>query len=307
MVSITRLTRVLITGASGFVGPVVARLLAESTGCEVVGLASTSPAGADRDPFRGFISQDLVTEPLVSGDFDAVLHLAGLSQVGPSFQYPQRYITAHSGMMINVCEPLLAQGSRARIVAVSSGSVYGASTGSPLNEQSPLSFDSPYAVSKGVMESLGAYYRARGLDIVIARPFNHVGAGQREGFIVPDLVAKVRMLGVDEQLQAGNLDARRDYTDVRDVAAAYAALLSSDSLDHVVYNIASGRSYSGWDVLALAASALGVDTPTAVPTTSRALDPTTVVGDASRLTRETGWRPRYSLRESIVHYVEASS
>ena len=207
--------RLVISGASGFVGAHASRILVDA-GYDVVPVSA-----AEQDLTKGW--------PDLRG-VDGILHLAGLATVGPSFDDPQRYIEVNSSMVTHLGESLLSLaadspgGASPRTLVVSSGALYGPSE-SPLSEDSPLNLSSPYAVSKALVESQCLYYRNRGLDLVIARPFNHIGPGQGRGFIVPDLAAKLRALGPDADLVAGNLDSSRDYTDVRDVVRAYQLLL----------------------------------------------------------------------------------
>lgn len=289
---------VLVTGVTGFVGRILAAQLIER-GAKVTGVATQ----VESVPGVDVRAHDLASLPIDPDGIDDVIHLAGLAAVGPSFDDPQRYLSANSAMMTNVAEPLLRSGRECRVVVVSSGAVYGAGDGMPLTEDAPMVFGSPYAVSKVLVENQAAYYRSRGLSTVVARPFNHIGPGQRTGFIVPDLALRLRELPAGAVLQAGNLDARRDYTDVRDVAAAYVRLLEADEPAHAVYNVASGVSRSGWDVLDHLIVALGVNRPEVETAVSRAFDPSVVVGDAGRLREETGWAPTVSFEKSIADYV----
>lgn len=292
--------RVLVTGVTGFVGRVLAARLQER-GAVVSGVASQmSPV-----PGVDVREIDLRTDEIDVRDVDDVVHLAGLAAVGPSFDNPQLYISANSAMMTNVSEPLLRHGNPGRLIVVSSGAVYGAGDGSPLSEAAPEVFGSPYVVSKVLVENQAAYYRGRGLRTVVVRPFNHIGPGQRPGFIVPDLAVKLKSLSRDRPLAAGNLDARRDYTDVRDVVEAYVRLLESDHLTSDLYNVASGVSRSGWDVLDELLAGLHLEKPTVETAASRAYDPSIVVGDAGRLRRETGWSPTFSFSSSIRDFLSA--
>ncbi|MCH1882294.1 NAD-dependent epimerase/dehydratase family protein [Agrococcus sp. ARC_14] len=296
--------RVLVTGASGFVGIALTQELV-AAGHAVYG---TSAGDASHTVgLTDYFSHDLTAEPLPTSDYDAIVHLAALAAVGPSFDDPQRYIESNSAMMTNLCEPLLASQSQSRILVVSSGSVYDAQAESPTTESAPFGYDSPYAVSKVLVESQAAYYRKRGLDTVVVRPFNHIGPGQRRGFIVPDLVSKLQALGPGEPLQAGSLDGRRDYTDVRDVVRAYRLLLEAEQLASPVYNVASGASASGWEVLRTICAVLGIDEPPVQIQQRRALDQSSVTGDASRLISETGWSTEHDLRRSIHDFVASLS
>lgn len=299
--------RVVVTGVTGFVGTTLARVLIEA-GFRVSGVANAGSLS----PWLSTHIDEFVVADLTSGwpslaPYDGIVHLAGLAAVGPSFEEPQRYIGSNSAMVTHLCEHLVATNLGQRLLLVSSGAVYDSSGDhGPLTEDDALDFSSPYVVSKVLNEHQAAYYRRRGLDVVVARPFNHIGPGQGPGFIVPDLVEKVRRLGDGAVLETGNLEAGRDYTDVRDVAAAYLALLRLPSPRHATYNVASGTAHTGRTVLEAVCAALGVPLPPTRTRATRAIDPGHACGSATRLREETGWRPTYDLRTSISDFVAST-
>lgn len=302
--------RVAVTGSTGFVGSTLVRMMA-AQGFTVVGIdRSTGSLDVDAS-LAAHHRVDLTAHALsdVEPDLDAVVHLAGMAQVGGSFDRPQDYIESTSAMMTHLCEGLLARRSSARVVVASSGAVYGGgrSTVSSFDEDSPVDFSSPYVVAKVLLENQAAYYRRRGLDVVVARPFNHIGPGQRPGFLVPDLLQKLRALAPGATLETGPLSSSRDYTDVRDVAAAYVALATAPSLDHATYNIASGRPFTGHEILRLVVDALGIEMPPVRESESRAIDPNQVSGDASRLRAATRWEPAIAIEESVRAFVESAT
>ncbi|MGC5077838.1 NAD-dependent epimerase/dehydratase family protein [Agrococcus sp. DT81.2] len=294
--------RLAVTGVDGFVGRQVARIAADR-GHHVVGLTRSDdvevPGVAD------VVTVDLTCEWPRMPPVDAIVHLAGLAAVGPSFDDPLRYITDNTAMAVHLCEALLRTPSPApRVVAASSGAVY-APSDRPIDESAPLAFDSPYAVSKGTVDNLLSYYQGRGLDTVVVRPFNHIGPGQAPGFLVPDLLEQLDALAPDEPLSVGNLEAERDYTDVRDVATAYVLLAEAPTLAHSAYNVAAGRARSGHEVLAAICAAMGRAVPSLRPGKRRPLDVPSVVGDATRLRRELAWTPRFDFEASIEAAVAA--
>lgn len=292
--------RIAVTGVNGFVGRHVAAELADH-GIAVVGIGIQDQAAVDLD---AYFSADLVAEWPSIGPVDAVIHLAGLAAVGPSFDEPQRYLTVNSSIVTNMGEALVASSSKARVVLVSSGAIYDGNQPLPLTERSSVDINSPYAISKVLNEIQASYYRGRGLDCVIARPFNHIGPGQGPGFLLPDLAAALARAG-HEPLLVGNLSTKRDYTDVRDVARAYRLLATQPELGHQVYNICSGRSLSGNDILAGLLKASGrseVHTETD-SARLRPNDPVDIVGDNSRLRKDTGWAPQNNIGDTISDYL----
>lgn len=298
-----------VTGVDGFVGRHVARLAVEG-GWRVVGLSRASEPGAELSPLLAeYHAGDLAEQWPASLRADAVIHLAGLAAVAPSFDHPQEYIETNSAMVTLMCEAMLGWDAPPRLVGVSSGAVYGAGVPSqPVDESTPTAPTSPYVVSKLLVEQQLGYYARRGIDTVIARPFNHIGPGQHQGFIVPDLTAALREVSPGEPVPMGNLTSERDYTDVRDVAAAYLILAGAPSHDHEVYNVCSGTARSGNELLELVASALEIPVPQTVvdPARLRAVDNPRITGSAARLRDEYGWAPRIDVAQSIVDFVRGS-
>ncbi|MCE4025697.1 NAD-dependent epimerase/dehydratase family protein [Microbacterium sp. Au-Mic1] len=294
---------IVVTGASGFVGRhVIAEALGR--GHDVHGIARADASWPDRDRLSSWHVADLRDGWPAGLHADAVIHLAGLAAVGPSFAQPQQYITANSAMMTAVGEAALAGAIGGRILVVSTGGVYAGGGETPLTEDSPLAASSPYAVSKILVEQQADYYRRRGIDTVVARPFNHIGPGQAPGFLVPDLYTALRALPVGAPLSTGNLSTRRDYTDVRDIARAYLDLIDAESLQHTTYNVSSGASLSGLEILALVCEAIGHDLPDLVddPARWRPTDLMEITGSSARLRDELGWAPQRTPRTAIKDF-----
>ncbi|PID30393.1 hypothetical protein CR983_02785 [Candidatus Saccharibacteria bacterium] len=296
--------RIAITGVNGFVGKHLAAELHDNAH-EVVGVGIDPDAAPEiTHVLAEYIMVDLTKQwPALSG-LDAIIHLAGLAAVGPSFAKPQQYIEVNSAMLTHMGEYYLStDGARPRIVAISSGSVYDPRQTMPLSETSAVAYSSPYAVSKLLVEHQCAYYNSRGLDCVVMRPFNHIGPGQIAGFLVPDLIEKIAARpDTSSPINVGNLATKRDYTDVRDVVRAYRLVATKpSSLDHSLYNVCSGKSLSGDDVLATIARAMDcAPVPTEVDESlMRPNDCMDIRGDNSRLADEFGWQPTISFEQTI--------
>ncbi len=312
MSSDLRPDRAIVTGANGFVGGhVVAELAAR--GCRVIAVGHQEKAEpgiaerideylccdvADRDQVRAL--------PLA--EVDAVINLAGLAAVGESFAQRELYLQVNAGVIDAICAVALERGLRElRVLAVSSGAVYEGGQDMPLTEESAVDpTSSPYAESKLAMEERAAHYRRAGVDCIVVRPFNHIGPGQGLGFLVPDLLRSIEAArAAGEPMRVGNLTTRRDYTDVRDVAAAYVALAAAPSLEHDLYNVCGGRSRSGSEVLAIILRRMAATdlTQQTDPSRSRPSDNPDIIGDRTRITRAVGWKPTISLEQSIGDYV----
>lgn len=300
------MSTLIITGVNGFVGSHLATIAA-ADGHTVWGVGrEPAPDAALAPHLAEYIPADLSENWPVPDGADAIVHLAGLAAVGPSFTDPQRYLNINSAIMTHMCEALLTQQHQPRIVVVSSGSVY--ATPAPdetVSETSPTTPNSPYAVAKLLVETQARYYATRGLDTLIARPFNHIGPGQGPGFLIPDLTHALSTLPAEAELAVGNLNAARDYTDVRDVARAYLALALAPTHHHDLYNVATGTSHTGHEILGAITTALGRPIPELVTdqTRLRPNDPPRITGNANRLREEFDWTPTIDYTTSITDYI----
>jgi GDP-4-dehydro-6-deoxy-D-mannose reductase len=295
--------RTAVTGINGFVGHHLAKELHDKN-TDVVGIGTDAElTEKNKQNVVNYIKSDLTQEWPELEKVDSVIHLAGLAAVGPSFDNPQLYINANSSMVTNMCEYYLRQEYKPRIILVSSGTVYDSNQPMPLSEDSPVSFNSPYSVSKVLNENQAEYYRKRGLDIIVARPFNHIGPGQMKGFLLPDLTESLMN---SDDIIVGNLATKRDYTDVRDVVRAYRLLSITKKLGAATYNICSGKSIQGYEILDEIKSKLNkthvnvsVDESKIRPT-----DPQDIYGDSSKLRADTGWEPVYNIKDTISDFID---
>lgn len=299
--------KILITGVNGFVGHHVAREFMDN-GYEVVGLGG--PHGRSSDialtEYHGVnLLEPQELEQVNFKDITAVIHLAGLAAVGPSFDKPLEYISSNAGMEINLFEAAVKQQATPRFLVISSGSLYDPKEDLPLTESSRVNPSSPYAVSKITQEEMAHYYGQRHLEVIIARPFNHIGPGQGLGFIVPDLASQVINFKNNKtsEVLVGNLDAKRDYTDVRDIAHAYRLLIEKGRAGET-YNICSGKALSGNEVLQGLIKAAGVNPPISQdPTKMRPADNPIIYGDPTKITTDTGWTPTVAIETTFADVI----
>src|SRR5262245_45223204 len=231
--------RVLVTGIGGFAGPVVADAL-RAAGHEVHGLVQAGPPSA-RLAALGLLAAALhvgdVTDAAALGGLlaavrpDAVVHLAGLTFVPAAERDPLETYRVNVGGLLALLSAVRAEAPKARVLAVGSADVYGAVERSelPVREETPLRPVSVYGASKAAADLAAAQWaRAYGLDVVRARPFNHTGPGQDAAFVCSALARQVAAIEAGTQeplLRVGNVDPVRDFSDVRDIAAGYVALL----------------------------------------------------------------------------------
>jgi GDP-4-dehydro-6-deoxy-D-mannose reductase len=293
---------VLLTGARGFVGRWLTAEL-ESSGHTVI------PAPPRRE-------LDLSAPEAVSGvaaavraaQPDAVAHLAGMAYGPDATADPGRAIAVNAGGTGAVLAGLDAADSPAIALVVSTGDVYGPPSRLPIREDAPLAAVDAYGRSKVEEERVALDAHARGRRLVIVRSFNHTGPGQREVFAAPALARRVVALkrGEASDIRAGNLDARRDFTDVRDVVRAYRLLLeklvTGDELgfEPPVVNVGSGRSIAIRDILETLCRLAGVPARVRVdPALLRANDTPEIYADITRLRTLTGWNPTIPLEQTL--------
>lgn len=290
----------MVTGANGFVGTHLVSELKENN-IEVV--AVNGPQNTDQDAVGIDLTETNAVKDLDFTNVDAVIHLAGMANVGRSFDEPQPYITSSGLMATNLLETMKAQQSAARFVLVSTGAVYAPEQELPIQETGETVSSSPYAVSKLLAEMLCDYYVSRGVDCVVARPFNHIGPGQLPGFLVPDLIAQISQSIEDNTpMKVGNLKTKRDYTDVRDVARAYRLLATAPDLSHRLYNICSGSSLSGETILDELLKNIPDAKNVRVEVDQSKLRPNDIMdiyGNNQRIAADTGWKPVIPISKTI--------
>jgi GDP-4-dehydro-6-deoxy-D-mannose reductase len=248
---------------------------------------------------------EAVRVAIVEAAPDVVYHLAALTNVGRSWTDPGEVLRVNATGTLYVLEAARACAQVPRVLLTSSAEVYGAvpPESLPVTEGAPLAPVTPYAAAKVAAEYLGVQaHLAYGLPVVRTRPFNHVGPGQSAGFVVSALAERIvdaRRRGASSIL-VGNLTARRDLTDVRDVVRAY-RLLAERGVPGEVYNVCSGRDISIADVAARLQELAGTDLRLELdPSLARPVDVPVVRGDPTKLHDATGWEPTFSLDRTLL-------
>lgn len=287
--------KALVTGADGFVGRHLTRHLDEC-GDEII---ASDPASGGVD----ITDADAVDQLVAATRPEVIYHLAGWADVGASWTNPTTAFRVNAEGTLHVLMAAVKH-KVDRVVAVSSADVYGAvpEAAMPIDETTELRPVSPYAASKVAADYLGLQaFLGRGLGVMRVRAFNHLGPGQTDKFVASALasrIAKNEQDGTDE-LVIGNLSARRDFTDVRDVVRAY-RLLISHGVAGEAYNVCSGVDVAVQD---LAAQLLAMaDRPMHFVTDADLLRPVDVPvlrGDHAKLTAATGWEPQIPLTQTL--------
>jgi GDP-4-dehydro-6-deoxy-D-mannose reductase len=300
---------VLVTGASGFAGSHLVQRLAPSRDIVGWGRASRLPdrAGGARWHRIDLLDRDAVRAAVRELQPGVVFHCAGVSQVDRSWQAPAQALAGNVLATHHLLDALRRTGRLCRVLITGSAAVYAASP-SPLTEESPVAPDSPYALSKLAQERLGVRAVAEdGLEVVVTRSFNHTGPGQSPAFMASGVARQIALIergALEPVIRVGNLEARRDLTDVRDVVRAYAALIEAGRPGEV-YNVASGLGRTVAEVITALVALAGVDVRVEVdPSRLRPLDNPVLVGDASRLRALTNWTPEISFEQMLQELLE---
>jgi len=302
--------RVLITGVTGFVGHYLADYIANvAPEAEVWGLVSDAEPGEAPHTVTA-VSGDLTDFPsLVAAVEQArpeiAFHLAASSSVSSSWERPGRVLEVNAVGTVNFLEALRMLGEAPRVVVSSSAEIYGPVPADlqPIREDSPLRPVSPYAVSKASLDLIAAqYHDGFGLPTVRLRLFPHTGPGRSFQFVASSFarqIARIERGLSPPRLAAGNLDAIRDFSDVRDVVHAY-WLAATDGRAGEAYNVCSGRGVAIRDMLGLLLGRSPAEIEIEVdPGRLRPADIPMLVGDGSRFAAMTGWRPEIPLEQTL--------
>lgn len=310
--------RILITGVTGFAGGHLAEVLAGRPDVEIVGLARRAAWPAEWRHLAGRVAlraldlgdRPALTDELQSFQPERIFHLAGYAHAGQSFREAEAAWTGNLEATRSLYDAVVRWGGRPRILFVGSGLIYGdLEPGEPApRENAPLRPGSPYACSKAAADLLSYQYtRFPGLDIVRARPLNHIGPRQASRYAVAHFAQQVAAIERGQQppvLETGNLTPIRDLTDVRDVAAAYLLLMDHGRTGEA-YNVASGEGQSMRSVVERLVARARV--PVEVRQEARlirAAETAVVQADAGKLRRETGWTPRFALDQTLTDILD---
>lgn len=308
--------RALITGISGFVGSHLAEHLLAHTDWQIAGTVygrqdniahlrdrlSLYPAELSRMEVVRFIVEE--TRP------DYIFHLAAqpistLSRIDPWFTLENNIRS-----QLNVLEAVVQLNLPARVLVVGSAEEYGkiAPEDLPVDEETPLRPVTPYGVSKVAQDYLGLqYYLSQGVAAVRVRSFNHIGPRQREGFVAADFARQIAEIEAGlrpPQVVVGDLDAGRDFSDVRDVARAYHLALTLGAPGEV-YNIGSGNCFTARALLeTLIRLSERQVTVVKDPARMRPVEVARIMADIGKFKARTGWEPRIPFEQSIADVLE---
>jgi GDP-4-dehydro-6-deoxy-D-mannose reductase len=305
--------KALITGVSGFAGSFLAEHIFSREEYTIAGTYLTEKSLENITPFASKLelhkvdlqNSEATTNLIAKVSPDVVFHLAALASAAESFNNPAAFIHNNLSAQINILEGIRQAKLSPRILIVSSAEVYGnvSKKDLPINEKVPFAPVNPYAVSKVSQDALAQqYYFSYKLPIIRIRPFNHIGPRQAPAFAVASFAKKIAEIEAGKMsrvLKVGNLSAKRDFTDVRDIVRGYLLLLEKGRPGEV-YNIGSGKSYEmSWilnKLLSFSKENIKVETDEAL---LRPVDVPELICDNSKIKNETGWVPQVPIEKTL--------
>ncbi len=310
--------KILITGISGFAGSYLAHSLLNLKDVKVMG---TFHSQKHQDLISD-ISQSLelyqldlmdsqrVFEVVAKTSPNEIYHLAALASAAQSFEEPSLVITNNIVSQLNLFEAVRKVGLNPKIMIISSAEVYGivGPKDLPIDENTPLKPASPYATSKIAQDYMGLqYHLSYNLNIIRARPFNHIGPGQSAQFATSAFAKKIAEIEKGKRepiLTVGNLEAKRDFTNVKDMVKAYTLLMEKGRAGEV-YNIGSGKSYKISEVLDILLSFSDAKIKVEVDKALlRPSDNPELLCDNRKVTTLTGWKPQIPIEQSLKEILE---
>jgi GDP-4-dehydro-6-deoxy-D-mannose reductase len=293
--------KALITGIGGFVGPYMARNLLDN---------NYSVFGFDRQkadiPGCQCIAADITDEAAVENAIadvnpDIIFHLAGQSSVERSYKEPELTYKINVEGTNNLFAALINCNLKPKVLIVSSSDVYGTPVSVPISEEAELSPKSPYAKSRVEQEEVALRYNEEfGIPVVISRSFSHTGVGQQDKFVCPNFARQVALVkkGRQATIKVGNIDVKRDFSDVRNIVEAY-RLLAEKGVPGEIYNVGSGKSIHLRKVVEILLREAGAKAEVEIdPSRVRKDDPDEIVADITKI-KSLGWKQKIPFEQTL--------
>lgn len=297
--------KALITGINGFVGKYLSKYLIEK-GYEVYGTVIEDNVQMDDVEIykMNLLDKKEVIETIRKIKPDQVYHLAGQSAVGLSWNNPTLTIDVNVNGTINLLDSIRQENLDVKVLIIGSSDQYGPikPENCPINEEHELNPSSPYAISKVTQENIAKLYvKAYGMKIVMVRAFNHIGPMQSKNFVVSDFASRIVDIesGKQSVMKVGNLDAYRDFTDVRDIVRGYNMLMERAAIGEI-YNIGSSKAIKIQEILDILISLSTKNIKVEIDKDKlRPSDVPIVECDNSKIKTHIGWQPELDIRETL--------
>ncbi len=305
--------KALVVGGGGFVGPYLVRHLKDELGYEVtVTKTEKETLAMDGAVVKNLdiLDKNQISELLNEEKPDYLFHLAAQSSVAYSWKNPTLTVDVNIKGCVNLLEAVKDADEKPRVLLIGSGEEYGhiKKDECPIIEDNVLRPGNIYAATKSCQNMLGKIYSdAYGLDIMMVRAFNHIGPNQTPVFVVADFCKQVADIEKGKQepvIYVGNLSAKRDFTDVRDVVKAYAILLKGGKRGET-YNVGRGHAVAIEDILKEIVSMSDKDIEVKVDEKKlRPVDVPIIEPDIEKIKKEVGWEPVIELRQTLEETLE---
>lgn len=298
----------LIFGCNGFVGPYLAKEL-KGNGYRVIGSGRTA---ASNNPHifayeqANLLDTTRITDIVTSHCPDLIVNLAAISSVGASWKAPQATMQMNVIGALNILEAA-KNVTGIKVMLIGSSEEYAPSE-RPLNEESLIEASNPYGISKAAQERFADIYLDRfGMQIYRVRAFNHTGIGQASSFVLPSWcsqTAAIECSGKPGTIKVGNVDVRRDFSDVRDIVKAYCKIVESDRAGEV-FNVGSGVAYPLRELLSTIVGFCSQEIEVQVDETLlRPLDNPIICCDNHKIADLVGWRPEIDIHDTLREMFE---
>jgi GDP-4-dehydro-6-deoxy-D-mannose reductase len=305
--------RILITGINGFVGSHLSEYILNNNLGEVFG---TYRKNEDLSNIKTVMKKIELIECDITDSYGVdktieevkpnyIFHLAAQAFVPSSWKSPVETLNTNIIGSLNLFEAIKKNDKNIVIQIAGSSEEYGLVKENeiPITEENPLRPLSPYGVSKVSMDLLGYQYnKSYGLKIIRTRAFNHEGPRRGESYVTSNFAKQVALIEAGEQepvLKVGNLEAKRDYTDVRDMVKAY-WLAAEKGIPGEVYNISSGKAYTIQEVVDILKNLSKKEFEVKVdPSRLRPSDVQILLGDSTKFRKQTGWKPEIPFEKTM--------
>lgn len=297
---------VLVTGAAGFVGRYLLEKLVSTNKYKIIAITQSGRKSIIHDNIIWEIcdirQKNQIKNIIHKYSFKEVYHLAAKAITTESKS--DEYYSVNTIGTLNLLSVLMEKNYDGKILITSTSFVYGNGEGTPITELSQLNPLNDYAGSKAAMEMAALSFINRGMNIVIARPFNHTGPYQEPHFVCSDFAKQFATIKLGKKegiLEVGNIGVYRDFTDVRDVVNAYMQLMDNSDVSSGIYNVCSGNAVQVREVLSLLMDISEMPIEIKVnPQRIRKSDMPVIVGDASKLITATKWETTISLKQTML-------
>ena len=297
--------KALITGVNGFVGNYLSKYLIEQ-GYTVYGTVIEDNVIMENVNIKkmNLLNQEEVMETIKSIKPDQIYHLAGQSAVGLSWKEPTLTMNVNINGTINLLDAVRENNIDTKVLIIGSSDEYGVIKPEecPISEEHVLNPSSPYAISKVTQEQIAKLYiNSYKMNLIMVRAFNHIGPKQSKNFVVSDFASKVAEIekGAEPVMRVGNLEAYRDFTDVRDIVRGYAMLMENGTIGEL-YNIGSGNAYKIQDILDVLLSLSNTKIKVEIdPERLRPSDVPIIQCDNSKIKSHINWVPQYDIKNTL--------